>query len=118
MFHRLPNFLGQPEHHGVRSQLNRLLDRRNVADICAELTHEMLQKYMRAFASIHGVNSNDENPRVSYNTRVELVEKHFREDGSEHGWTITFKTLARTGLNSYEVTWRQEVRGSSEWYMQ
>ncbi|KAF7983562.1 hypothetical protein HWV62_21150 [Athelia sp. TMB] len=73
-----------------------------------ELTHEMLQKYMRAFASIHGVNSNDENPRVSYNTRVELVEKHFREDGSEHGWTITLKTLARTGLNSYEVTWRQE----------
>ncbi|KAF7974358.1 hypothetical protein HWV62_12312 [Athelia sp. TMB] len=75
-----------------------------------ELTHGMLQKYMRAFASIHGVNSNDENPRVSYNTRVELVEKHFREDGSEHGWTITLKTLARTGLNSYEVTWRQEPK--------
>lgn len=69
----------------------------------------MLQKYMRAFASIHGINSNDENPYISYNTRVELVRKHYRDDGEENGWSLTLKTLVRTGVNTSEATWRKEV---------
>ncbi|KZP31937.1 FAD/NAD(P)-binding domain-containing protein [Athelia psychrophila] len=74
-----------------------------------ELTQGMLQNYMRAFASFHGINSNDDNPRVSYNTRVELVAKHLRDDGAENGWALTLRTLARTGANTSEVTWWTET---------
>lgn len=76
-----------------------------------ELTHSMLRNYMRSFASFHGINSNDDNPNIFYNTRVELVEKYFHSNGTEHGWTLTLKRLVRTAENSSEVTWWTEVRG-------
>ncbi|KAH8108051.1 hypothetical protein BXZ70DRAFT_903434 [Cristinia sonorae] len=69
-----------------------------------ELPTWKLQRYLRAFASWHGVNANDENPNVWYNTRVELVEK--REDGK--GWTLTLKKLESTGNNTLEATWWKE----------
>lgn len=69
----------------------------------------MLQRYMRSFASFHGVGSDDENPNVSYNTRVELVEKYFDDEGNEHGWTLTLKKLERISANVSKATWWTEV---------
>ena len=69
----------------------------------------MLQRYMRSFASFHGVNSNDDNPDVSYNTRVERIDKHFDDQGKELGWTLTLKKLEKTGKNSSRATWWKEV---------
>lgn len=76
----------------------------------AELSHEELTKYFRAFASYHGVNSNDDNPRVSYNTRVELVEKQVDDKGKEAGWTLTLKELVKTGTRSVKAIWTRAVR--------
>ncbi|KAJ7875181.1 hypothetical protein B0H14DRAFT_2343374, partial [Mycena olivaceomarginata] len=56
--------------------------------------------YLRAFASFHGVNSNDANPDVSYSTRVEGVDKHHDNAGREQGWTLVLKRLERTGRQS------------------
>ncbi|KAJ6604067.1 FAD/NAD(P)-binding domain-containing protein [Mycena sp. CBHHK59/15] len=72
------------------------------------LPHWTLARYLRAFASFHGVNSNDANPEVAYNTRVERVEKHYDDAGREHGWTLTLKRLERTGLHSGKATWWTE----------
>lgn len=69
----------------------------------------MLQRYMRSFASLHGINSNDENPHFSYNTRVELVDKHFDDQGDERGWALTLKKLEKTGENSFRATWWKEA---------
>jgi hypothetical protein len=55
--------------------------------VSLELTHYQLRNYMRSFASFHGINSNDDNCNISYDTRVELVEKNFDIGGQEHGWT-------------------------------
>ena len=76
----------------------------------AELSHEDLAKYFRAFASYHGMNSNDDNPRVSYNTRVELVEKQVDEKEKEAGWTLTLKELVKTGTRSVQAVWTRAVR--------
>ncbi|KDQ17070.1 hypothetical protein BOTBODRAFT_30457 [Botryobasidium botryosum FD-172 SS1] len=61
-----------------------------------ELPHAKLRAYLRAFASYQGVNSNDENPEVSYNTRVERVEKIADGEGTAENsgkWKLTLKTL-------------------------
>ncbi|KAG6831535.1 hypothetical protein H0H87_004861 [Tephrocybe sp. NHM501043] len=73
-----------------------------------ELPHAKIGRYVRAFASFHGVNSNDENPRVSFNTRVELVEKRYNKYGEEAGWTLTLKKVVRTGLKSSKAVWTTE----------
>ncbi|RDB31080.1 Flavin-containing monooxygenase ustF2 [Hypsizygus marmoreus] len=73
-----------------------------------ELPHAKVGRYVRAFASYHGVNSNDGNPRVSYNTRVELVEKRFDQNGNEAGWTLTLKKVVRTGKTSSKAIWTAE----------
>ncbi|KDQ18078.1 hypothetical protein BOTBODRAFT_29394 [Botryobasidium botryosum FD-172 SS1] len=57
-----------------------------------ELPHDMLARYLRAFASYHGANSNDENPEVSYSTRVEKAEKI---EGNTETWKLTLKKLSR-----------------------
>ncbi|KAF8218214.1 hypothetical protein K438DRAFT_1657096 [Mycena galopus ATCC 62051] len=71
------------------------------------LPHRTLARYLRAFASFHGVNSNDASPDIAYNTRVELVEKRYDEDGQERGWTLTLKRLERVA-NSTKATWWTE----------
>ncbi|EIW77431.1 FAD/NAD(P)-binding domain-containing protein [Coniophora puteana RWD-64-598 SS2] len=58
-----------------------------------ELTQRQLQSYMRAFASLHGANSNDDNPSFAYNTRVELIEKRLNDAGEEEGWRLWLKEL-------------------------
>lgn len=76
------------------------------------LPHAVLGKYIRAFASFNGINSNDvENPHISYNTRVELVEKCFTstENGPMRtGWTLTLKQVSRTGTNTSKAVWTKE----------
>ncbi|KJA22324.1 hypothetical protein HYPSUDRAFT_41185 [Hypholoma sublateritium FD-334 SS-4] len=72
------------------------------------LHNRKLQGYLRAFASYHGLNSNDNNPNVSYNTRVELAEKHHDEGGEENGWNLTVKTLIEGKDGILKAVWRKE----------
>ncbi|KAJ6493974.1 hypothetical protein C8R47DRAFT_1012275 [Mycena vitilis] len=72
------------------------------------LPHRTLARYLRAFASFHGINSNDRSSDIAYNTRVELVEKRYDETGQERGWRLTLKRLERIGLNSTKATWWTE----------
>ncbi|KAL0069327.1 hypothetical protein AAF712_003692 [Marasmius tenuissimus] len=72
-----------------------------------ELPQQMIQRYVRSFASLHGINTNDNNPGVFYNTRVELVEKRYT-NGSEAGWTLTFKEFEKTGERSSRARWWKE----------
>lgn len=74
------------------------------------LHNRKLQGYLRAFASYHGLNSNDNNPNISYNTRVELAEKHHDEDGEEDGWNLTVKTLVDGKDGTLQAIWKKEVR--------
>ncbi|KAG7095274.1 hypothetical protein E1B28_006047 [Marasmius oreades] len=72
-----------------------------------ELPQEMIQRYVRSFASLHGINANDENPNVFYNTRVELVEKNYIND-TEAGWSLTLKQFVKTGEKSTKARWWKE----------
>ncbi|KAJ6551719.1 hypothetical protein B0H19DRAFT_1158674 [Mycena capillaripes] len=72
------------------------------------LPHRTLARYLRAFASFHGANSNDKSPDIAYNTRVELVEKRYDEAGRERGWRLTLKRLERDGVDSAKATWWTE----------
>ncbi|KIY64798.1 FAD/NAD(P)-binding domain-containing protein [Cylindrobasidium torrendii FP15055 ss-10] len=62
-----------------------------------------VQRYLRAFASWHDINVNDDGP-ISYNTRVDRVEK--RADGK--GWTLTLKELVQTGDHTAKASWYTE----------
>ncbi|KAF9043300.1 hypothetical protein BJ165DRAFT_1405635 [Panaeolus papilionaceus] len=72
------------------------------------LPNQKLQRYLRAFASWHGVNNNDQNPNVHYHTRVELVEKRYDSNGDDAGWTLTVKTVAPTERGTVQATWTKE----------
>ncbi|KIM37614.1 hypothetical protein M413DRAFT_421803 [Hebeloma cylindrosporum] len=72
------------------------------------LANEKLQRYLRSFASWQGVNANDNSPNISYNTRVELVEKNLSANGEEIGWALTIKELVPTKPNTLRATWRKE----------
>ena len=74
-----------------------------------ELSQQKLQSYLRAFASWHGINANDGNPRISYNTRVESVQKRYAEDGSRNGWTLTVKEVVKTSSSTTRATWTKQV---------
>ncbi|KAF7304328.1 Dimethylaniline monooxygenase [Mycena chlorophos] len=75
-----------------------------------QIPHQLIARYLRAFASYHGINANDANPDISYNTRVELVEKRYDEQGREQGWRLTLKRLERVAGNERRVkaTWWTE----------
>lgn len=79
----------------------------------AVLPNQQLQRYLRAFASWLGLNANDENTDISYNTRVELVEKHISDEGDEVGWTLTLKELENTYGGNLKATWYKKVCYSS-----
>ncbi|KAJ6612148.1 FAD/NAD(P)-binding domain-containing protein [Mycena sp. CBHHK59/15] len=73
------------------------------------LTQTLLTRYLRSFASFLGMNSNDENPDMSYSTRVELVRKRVDADGTERGWQLTLKKLVRLGpATSMERWWTED----------
>ena len=81
-----------------------------IPDKCfVEVPQQTLQRYLRAFASWHGVNTNDCSSHISYNTRVESVQKRYAEDGSRAGWTLTVKELLKTPSNTTRATWMAQV---------
>ncbi|KAJ7474908.1 FAD/NAD-P-binding domain-containing protein [Mycena latifolia] len=49
-----------------------------------------VQRHVRAYASLHGLNSNDDPSITSYSTRVEKIEKH-----NSTSWTLTLRRLER-----------------------
>ncbi|KAJ7062017.1 FAD/NAD(P)-binding domain-containing protein [Mycena amicta] len=73
-----------------------------------QLPHRLLARYLRAFASFHGINGNDVNPDISYSTRVELVEKRYGDAGQEQGWRFTLKRLEKLGPRKVKATWWTE----------
>ena len=75
----------------------------------AEVPQQKIQKYLRAFASWHGINSNDGNSNIHYNTRVESVQKRYAEDGSRTGWTLTVKELVKISSNITRARWTTQV---------
>lgn len=66
-------------------------------------------RYLRAYASWHGINSNDNSSDISYNTRIELVEKRLDSEGKHIGWTLTSKHLEELNGGSSLATWNKEV---------
>ncbi|KAF8201084.1 hypothetical protein K438DRAFT_635384 [Mycena galopus ATCC 62051] len=72
------------------------------------LPQAMIVRYIRSAYSFFGINSNDENPDVSYSTRVELIEKRFDEHGNERGWRVTLKKFIRLGPSSSKERWWTE----------
>ena len=74
-----------------------------------EVPHQEIQNYLRAFASWHGINTNDDNSHIHYNTRVESVQKRYAEDGSRTGWTLTVKELVKTSPNITRARWTTQV---------
>ncbi|KAF5343912.1 hypothetical protein D9758_012108 [Tetrapyrgos nigripes] len=72
-----------------------------------EVPRQLLERYVKSFASLLGVNSNDESIDISYDTRVELVEKRYVR-GVEAGWTLTLRKFTQTGNSSYTETWWTE----------
>ena len=98
--------------HGREGQLGVLwfwFSTRIFAEMSSpELPQQKLQNYLRAFASWHGINTNDGNSHISYNTRVESVQKRYAEDGSRTGWTLTVKELVKTS-NTTRATWTTQV---------
>ena len=76
-----------------------------------EVPHQEIQNYLRAFASWHGINTNDDNSHIHYNTRVESVQKRYAEDGSRTGWTLTVKELVKISSNVTRATWTTQVWG-------
>ncbi|KAK7437939.1 hypothetical protein VKT23_018374 [Stygiomarasmius scandens] len=78
-------------------------------DLSWDISAIQLQGYLRAFASYHGINANDENPNVFYNTRVELVEKRYDTNTGEHrGWRLTLKEFKQIGSKSVKARWWTE----------
>ncbi|KAF9067741.1 hypothetical protein BDP27DRAFT_1225424 [Rhodocollybia butyracea] len=71
-------------------------------------TNKDLQRYVRSFASFQGINSNDGNPDISYNTRVERVEKRYNVNGEGAGWTVTLREFIQTDADSYSIRWWTE----------
>ncbi|CAK5274286.1 unnamed protein product [Mycena citricolor] len=73
------------------------------------LPHRLLGRYLRAFASFHNVNANDDNSDVSYRTRVERVEKRRNPaTQDEEGWTLTLKRVELLDSKA-KVTWWTET---------
>ncbi|THV08181.1 FAD/NAD(P)-binding domain-containing protein [Dendrothele bispora CBS 962.96] len=101
--HRLP----KPVWASLKSNAPHIPELHWPEDLPWEISAKQLQSYVRAFASYHSLNTNDENPNVFYNTRVELIEKRFI-DGRHHGWTMTLKEFIQTGPQSYKVKWWTE----------
>ncbi|KAF7313360.1 Dimethylaniline monooxygenase [Mycena chlorophos] len=72
------------------------------------IPQQSLQRYLRSVYSFYGVNANDENPCMSYNTRVELIQKRFDAQGKERGWTLMLKKLEMVGDEASREEWWTE----------
>ncbi|KAF5346469.1 hypothetical protein D9756_010066 [Leucocoprinus leucothites] len=72
------------------------------------VSRSKVNRYLQAFASWLGINTNDNNPSISYNTRVELIEKRLDSTGKHIGWTLTTKRLEEMGGGLNRATWNKE----------
>lgn len=98
-------FLFHPERHGVGClNLHKPPTHSHI-----DIPQAFLVRYIRSAYSFFGINSNDENPNISYSTRVELVEKRFDAHGNEQGWRLTLKEFIRLGPSSSKERWWTEV---------
>ncbi|KAH8813812.1 hypothetical protein DL96DRAFT_1625447 [Flagelloscypha sp. PMI_526] len=70
--------------------------------------HWHVGRYLRSFASWLGVNSGDGSPDVSYNTRVESVQKRYNAAGKHQGWTLLLRKFTKTNEITYKETWWSE----------
>ena len=103
---KLQSFHGRQGHLGVFSMFST----RTVAEMSfTEIPMQKLQNYLRAFASWHGINTNDGSSHISYNTRVESVQERYAEDGSRLGWTLTVKEVLKTSHNTTRAKWMTQV---------
>ena len=103
---KLLSFHGREGHLGVWFSFSKkVIDEMSFA----EVPQQKIQKYLRAFASWHGINSNDGNSNIHYNTRVESVQKRYAEDGSRTGWTLTVKELVKISSNITRARWTTQV---------
>ncbi|KAJ3794505.1 hypothetical protein GGU11DRAFT_795974 [Lentinula aff. detonsa] len=74
-----------------------------------DINRSHLERYVRAFASYHSLNSNDNNPNISYNTRVERVSKRYDiQSHKETGWSLLLRQFIQIGNNSYKIRWWEE----------
>jgi hypothetical protein len=103
---RFENYLGPKAHPGVRPPFSLYHPPKHLPTLA--LPHELLQRYLRAFASWHGLNSNDISPNVSYRTRVERAVKI---QGGE--WTLTLKRVTRVDEKRSKVEWWTEVNSQA-----
>lgn len=71
------------------------------------LPNAKLGRYLRAFASWHGLNTNDNSPDISYNTRVELIEKRLDDNNNQVGWTLTTKSVVELSDGVTRATWNK-----------
>jgi hypothetical protein len=110
---KLQSFHGRQGHLGVCSMSST----RAIAEMSfAEIPQQKLQNYLRAFASWHGINTNDCSSHISYNTRVESVKKRCAEDGSRIGWTLIVKEVLKTSYNTTRAKWTTQVWTSTKSY--
>ena len=81
---KLQSFHGREGHRGVWFSFSR----RAIAEMSfVEILQQKLQNYLRAFASWRGINTNDGSSHISYNTKVESVQKRYVKDRSRTDWT-------------------------------
>ncbi|KZV64547.1 FAD/NAD-P-binding domain-containing protein [Peniophora sp. CONT] len=68
-------------------------------------SQDTVSAHVRGYAALHGLGSYDDPATVSYNTRVERVEKA----SGANKWTLTFKRLRKLEeTNRLEATWWKE----------
>ncbi|WWC92596.1 uncharacterized protein L201_007555 [Kwoniella dendrophila CBS 6074] len=70
--------------------------------------HSKVQRYLRSFASWLGINNGDDNPDVSYNTRVELVSKRLDKSRKQIGWSLLLRKFVENEDGSYREAYWEE----------
>jgi len=107
--HRAPKPVWESLHSNAPAPLQQITEFPWPTGTNWELSHYQLGRYLKAFASYHGLNSNDDNPNISYNTRVERIDKSYDNFGREQGWTLLLKELVQTDSGSVKATWYQQT---------
>ncbi|EEB86608.1 hypothetical protein MPER_16374, partial [Moniliophthora perniciosa FA553] len=69
---------------------------------------EYIGSYLRSFASFNRINTNDGNPNVFYDTRVELIQPRLLSNSTQKGWTLTLKQLIQRSDRGCRVKWWKE----------
>uniref|UniRef100_A0A0W0EY77 FAD/NAD(P)-binding domain-containing protein n=1 Tax=Moniliophthora roreri TaxID=221103 RepID=A0A0W0EY77_MONRR len=132
--HRLPKPVWKSLKSNAPAPDQQIRDWRWPDDTPWELPQEYIGSYLRSFASFNRINTNDGNPNVFYDTRVELIQPRLLSNSTQKGWTLTLKQLIQTSGEGCRVKWWKEdfdaiivatgrynapsmppIRGLSEW---